>query len=162
MSKKPKKNGDYTVGKCKPPKATQFKPCTSGNPKGRPKGAKNLKTLVENEASAKIVVKEGDQEKAMSKAEAIIRTVFHKALSGKEGAQKQVIALLQSYYAEEPEAEPTLSADDWAVLNDHAAFVKAVEEAKGADAAVDESEAEDADDDTIEDDESEEDDPDET
>lgn len=31
----------YEVGYCKPPKASQFPPGKSGNPKGRPKGAKS-------------------------------------------------------------------------------------------------------------------------
>jgi hypothetical protein len=34
------------VGYGQPPVASRFKPGTSGNPKGRPRGAKNLKTLV--------------------------------------------------------------------------------------------------------------------
>ena len=34
------------VGYGRPPVAKQFKPGTSGNPKGRPTGAKNLKTLI--------------------------------------------------------------------------------------------------------------------
>ncbi len=36
--------GGYDVGYRKPPKHTRFKPGQSGNPRGRPKGTKNLKT----------------------------------------------------------------------------------------------------------------------
>ena len=35
---------DYEVGYKKPPIHTRFKPGVSGNPKGRPKGTKNLAT----------------------------------------------------------------------------------------------------------------------
>jgi hypothetical protein len=37
--------GEYSVGKGKPPLHTRFKPGQCGNPKGRPKGAKNVKTV---------------------------------------------------------------------------------------------------------------------
>nr|WP_306262013.1 DUF5681 domain-containing protein [Pararhizobium sp. IMCC21322] len=34
-------NADYEVGYAKPPQSSRFKPGMSGNPKGRPKGARN-------------------------------------------------------------------------------------------------------------------------
>ena len=40
------------VGYRKPPKATQFKQGQSGNPHGRPKGTKNLKTDLIEELSS--------------------------------------------------------------------------------------------------------------
>jgi hypothetical protein len=60
---------DYEVGHRRPPLATRFKPGQSGNPKGRPKGAKNLRTLTLEKLQAKIPVREGGRERRMSKAE---------------------------------------------------------------------------------------------
>ena len=40
------KPSDEDVGYGKPPKANQFKPGKSGNPKGRPKGARSEATML--------------------------------------------------------------------------------------------------------------------
>ncbi len=37
---------DYEVGYCRPPLATRFRPGQSGNPRGRPKGSRNLRAVV--------------------------------------------------------------------------------------------------------------------
>ena len=49
---------DYKVGYGKAPKATRFKPGKSGNPSGRPKGSKNLKTDIEDVLAETIPIKE--------------------------------------------------------------------------------------------------------
>ena len=63
-------NQKYEVGYGKPPVHTQFKPGQSGNPKGRPKGAKNkrpklneerLKGIILDEAYRDITVRDGDR-----------------------------------------------------------------------------------------------------
>jgi len=42
----PKTRRDYEVGYGKPPRDARFKEGQSGNPRGRPPGLKNLKTLL--------------------------------------------------------------------------------------------------------------------
>ena len=59
-------DGAEDVGYCKPPTHTQFK---KGNTcgKGRPKGAKNLKTIVNEAMNQKVPVKIGGKTKKLSK-----------------------------------------------------------------------------------------------
>ncbi len=73
---------DYEVGYRKPPKRTRFKPGQSGNPRGRPKGTKNLKTDLMEELGEKIVIREGDQSRRVSKQRAVVKTLVARTLKG--------------------------------------------------------------------------------
>ncbi len=83
---------DYEVGYGKPPKATQFKKGRSGNPKGRPKGAKGVSASLKRELETKITVREGSHEIRISKAEAIAKRLTAGAL---KGDTKLLMALLK-------------------------------------------------------------------
>lgn len=73
---------DDDVGFGKPPKHTQFKPGQSGNPSGRPKGTKNLKTDLEEELRELIIVHEGGNPKTVSKQRAMLKSLTAKAVHG--------------------------------------------------------------------------------
>src|SRR6478609_7842000 len=51
----------YTVGYAKPPKASQFKPGVSGNPKGKPKGQPTFGEILLQESERLVKVKIGDE-----------------------------------------------------------------------------------------------------
>ncbi len=78
----PASTGSYEVGYRKPPKHTRFKPGQSGNPRGRPKGTNNLKTDLMEELGEKIVVREGDQSRRISKQRAVVKTLVTRTLKG--------------------------------------------------------------------------------
>jgi hypothetical protein len=50
------KRDDYAVGYGKPPLHTRFKKGQSGNPRGRPPGAKNLSTLLNEALNEPVIV----------------------------------------------------------------------------------------------------------
>src|SRR5262249_9433959 len=62
----PAGNGGYPVGKGRPPVQTRWKPGQSGNPKGRPKGHRNIRSELLQIASQKIAVRDGDKERHLS------------------------------------------------------------------------------------------------
>ena len=70
------------VGYCRPPLHSRFKPGVSGNPSGRAKGSKNLKTLLHSILNEQISLQEGSQSRKVSKAEAIMRRLIIGALKG--------------------------------------------------------------------------------
>src|SRR5687767_1436722 len=75
-------SGDYKVGYRRPPKHSQFQPGRSGNPKGRPKPRDNLLTMLQRILTEKISLREGNQIRRVSKAEALVRSMIVGAMKG--------------------------------------------------------------------------------
>ncbi len=82
------------VGYGKPPKETQFKKGESGNPKGRPKSAKNLKTDLVEELSERIVAREGERTVKISKQRAVIKTLLARTVKGDARAGATLLNLI--------------------------------------------------------------------
>ena len=87
----PDRPWDPEVGYGRPPKATQFKPGLSGNPNGRPKGAKTrrfgsggyiLRDALFAEMERIIVIQEGDQQVKMTQLQVILRRLGQQAMLG--------------------------------------------------------------------------------
>jgi hypothetical protein len=73
---------DYEVGYQKPPKATRFVKGHSGNPSGRPKGAKNWATSLNEALTQKVTVIVNGSSKQVSKLEAATTQLANKATQG--------------------------------------------------------------------------------
>lgn len=128
---------DYQIGYKRPPKGTRFRPGHSGNPKGRPKGTKNLKTDLLEELQERIQVREGGQPKTLSKQRAMVKSLTNQAIQGDARASSILFTLLQRFYSDEeadrPEVE--LDAEDRAILERlHARIAKNSTEARGTEA----------------------------
>lgn len=83
----------HEVGYRRPPKGSQFKPGHSGNPKGRPKGSKNLRISLERIFTKTVSVRKGDRVHKVSSLEAVIMTNINKALKGDQRAIEAVYKL---------------------------------------------------------------------
>jgi hypothetical protein len=79
LSKPPKRSG---VGYKSPPTHSRFKPGQSGNPAGRRKGSQNLKTIFEKILKEEVSLREGNEVRRVSKAEALMRGLVIGALKG--------------------------------------------------------------------------------
>jgi hypothetical protein len=94
----PNKDDDsaYEIGFGKPPKHSRFRKGLSGNPKGRPKGRRNLATVLERTLQEKIVINENGERRTVTKLEAAVKQLVNKAAAGDLAALRQLTALVGS------------------------------------------------------------------
>jgi hypothetical protein len=79
-------NPGAKVGRGNPPKHTRFKKGVSGNIKGRPKGSKNLSTILMEAARARITAIIDGKPRRITKLQATAYQLANKAASGDQRA----------------------------------------------------------------------------
>lgn len=117
-------SGDgYDVGYGKPPKHTRFKTGESGNPRGRPRGARGLKGLLKEELGKKVTIQEEGKQIKLTKQELVIKQLLNKAGKGDLRAMPKVFELMILFDDEADHTElgkRSLAPDDRAILEDWA------------------------------------------
>ena len=102
----------------RPPVGTRFRPGQSGNPRGRPRGARNLSTVVAAALSERVAVNENGRRRRITSLEAAVKQLVNRAASGEARATQLLLALVQAN-----EARP--SQEDADRLGDADAIVMA-------------------------------------
>ena len=83
----------YEVGYRKPPTHTQYRSKQSGNPTGRRRGSRNLKTDVKRTLKMPVKIKEGGRTRTRSTQEAALMVLREKALNGNTRALERLLEL---------------------------------------------------------------------
>jgi hypothetical protein len=102
----------YDVGYGRPPEGRRFRKGESGNPKGRPRGSKNMATLLDEELSERVPVNENGKRKTITMRKAITKQTVRKAASGNEKFIKLVFELDGLKDAREGSAQSSTAPTD--------------------------------------------------
>jgi hypothetical protein len=98
------KKADYEVGYGKPPRHTRFAKGQSGNPRGRPAGAKNLRTLLSEALNETVLVTENGGRRKVTKRQAIITQLVNRSATADFRAIKILLDIVRYI---EGQVEPT-------------------------------------------------------
>ena len=91
----------YHVGYKKPPRHTRFKRGQSGNPRGKAKGRKNLKTELLEELGERVIVSENGRHRPLPKQTVIVKRMVADAVQGDAKARDQLLKLIGQFDAVE-------------------------------------------------------------
>jgi hypothetical protein len=109
---------DDKVGYGRPPRHTRFKPGQSGNPRGRPKAARGLKTNLETELGARMTIQINGEPVTASKLELALKTLTTRAAAGDLKAIRAVLDLIMQVLGpgDADKGREQLSPGDQAIL----------------------------------------------
>lgn len=108
------------VGYCRPPKHSRWKKGQSGNPRGRPKGARGLKTDLHAELVSRMEIQMNGKRVSGTKQQLMLKTLTARAAAGDVRAIKALIDLvMQVFGPEDRGADRTrLSDQDSRILDE--------------------------------------------
>jgi len=104
------KDGDYEVGYGKPPRHTRFAKGQSGNPRGRPPGAKSFTTLLDEALNERVLVAENGGRRKVSKRHAIVTQLVNRAATADFRAMKMLLDFARDTERQTEPASPESAA----------------------------------------------------
>jgi hypothetical protein len=119
MQSSKRKSAGKKGARSSPPKHTQFQPGKSGNPGGRPKGSKNLSTLMMEAGRDPVSATIGGKTRKISKIQATTMQLATKAAGGDHAAMGRFLDWIDEIETRAAAVKPAqfpLSAPDLEVL----------------------------------------------
>src|SRR5436305_136780 len=116
------------VGYKRPPRAHRFQTGQSGNPSGRPKGARNFKSELREELGELVTIRDGERDIQVSKQRALIKSLLSAAIDGNQRAAASVLAMCVRMLADGEEDE-AIEGEDQEIVE---AFTKRKKRAAAA------------------------------
>jgi hypothetical protein len=110
---------DDAPGYKRPPKGNRFKPGESGNPNGRPQGARGLKTDLDAVLRKRVTIREDGELRHVSRQMALLLSLYEKAVHGDTKAAAQITALVTKLDAagtQQTSEPPPVSDNDRAIV----------------------------------------------
>ena len=104
------------VGYKNPPREHQFQPGQSGNPAGRPKGARSLKADLRDELAEPIPFGDGNHTIELSKQRVLIRNLVGAAIEGDARAVATVLSIALRAFGDEEREEHEGAPEDREIL----------------------------------------------
>ena len=109
---------DAVVGYGRPPQHSRFRPGQSGNPRGRPKGKRNMASLLSDVLIQPVTITANGKRKRVSSETAMLLRLRERALGGDLKAVQMLLSLRAAHL---PDAEVavdhrSMSAEDIAIL----------------------------------------------
>ena len=110
------KKDSNTVGYGRPPAAHQFQPGTSGNPSGRPKGARAFKSDLRDELDELVSVRDDGRSVEVTKQRAVIKTLLRMAIAGDPRAIATIVGSCARAFGDDDGEAVAEAPEDGAIL----------------------------------------------
>lgn len=104
-------SADDEIGPGRPPKKHQFTKGQSGNPKGRPKGSRNFRSILEAEMNSCVTIHDRGRERRITKKELMARQLANAAAKGSL-KHAQVVMVVLGDEGENDKAGPEVLMPD--------------------------------------------------
>jgi Family of unknown function (DUF5681) len=124
-----KPNGKVGFGK--PPLDSRFKPGQSGNPSGRPKGTRNLRTDVRDTLQAPVKVADKGRPRRISTQQAVLMRLREKALNGDARSLDRLLEYARVFNNDVEAAftDASIAVEDQAILDAYAEQIRTAKDA---------------------------------